>query len=221
MWRVGGTGAHPVVVARLLQAGAEEEAAAGDTCISGTLDVPVGAGLVRGPDLPLRRLPGVPVPGPAWGVRVCVVNHSPLLLLESRLACTHTALPRAQCVLGCSGNRSRVGRDLGEGAGGGDPERVEVQGEQIPPGDEQGPGDLPCSHGRIRPTQGASGGKWTSQLGRGTVSVGAPGGPDLLGVRGQNVSPPGNPTATTTSGLELKRELDSGSQSGPEEESVL
>ena len=36
--------AHPVVVARLLQSGGEEEAAAGDARGSGTLDVPVGEG---------------------------------------------------------------------------------------------------------------------------------------------------------------------------------
>lgn len=53
------------------------------------------------------------------------------------------------------------------------------------------------------------------------MSVGAPGGPEFLGVGGRGVSPPGNPTATTTSGSELKRELDSGSQSGPEDDTVL
>lgn len=53
--------AHPVVVACLLQGGAEEEAAAGDACVSGTLDVPVGAGemgrLAKGPGPTLQRLP--------------------------------------------------------------------------------------------------------------------------------------------------------------------
>ena len=38
---------------------------------------------------------------------------------------------------------------------------------------------------------------------------------------GQGVSPPGNPTATTTSGSELKRELDSGRQRGPERVMLL
>lgn len=47
-------------------------------------------------------------------------------------------------------------------------------------------------------------------VGEEAVSVGAAGGSELLNVRGQGVSPPGNPTATTTSGLELRRELDSG-----------
>lgn len=40
--------AHPVVVARLLQGGREEEAAAGDPRVLGTLNVPVGAGKVPG-----------------------------------------------------------------------------------------------------------------------------------------------------------------------------
>lgn len=38
---------------------------------------------------------------------------------------------------------------------------------------------------------------------------------------GQGVSPPGNPTAMTTSGSELKRELDSGRQRGPEQVMLL
>lgn len=55
------------------------------------------------------------------------------------------------------------------------------------------------------------------------MSVGAGGGSgaEFLGVRCQGVSPPGYPTATTTSGSELNRELVSGSQSGPEGETVL
>lgn len=55
-----GDGAHPVVMAGLLQGGAEEEAAAGDACIAGTLDVPVETGrcrLVRGSGPSLWRPP--------------------------------------------------------------------------------------------------------------------------------------------------------------------
>lgn len=55
-----GDGAHPVVMAGLLQGGAEEEAAAGDACMAGTLDVPVDTGrcrLVRGSGPSLWRPP--------------------------------------------------------------------------------------------------------------------------------------------------------------------
>lgn len=57
-WGVGGLEGlggltHPVVVARLLQGGTEEEAAAGHTRILGTLDVPWG-----GEDGELGKRPG-------------------------------------------------------------------------------------------------------------------------------------------------------------------
>jgi hypothetical protein len=54
-------------------------------------------------------------------------------------------------------------------------------------------------------------GAWSGPRG----AIGSP------GSQGQGISPPGNPTATTTSGLELKRLLDSGRQSGPALETAL
>lgn len=50
--------AHPVVVARLLQAGAEDEAAAGHARVLGTLDVPGWAGRSRSE--PVRASPAQP-----------------------------------------------------------------------------------------------------------------------------------------------------------------
>lgn len=68
-WGLGGLGAlgvlaHPVVVARLLHGGTEEEAAAGHARIPGTLDVPwgeEGGGLGKGP--------GAALQGPSLGPR--------------------------------------------------------------------------------------------------------------------------------------------------------
>ena len=68
-WGLGGLGglgvlAHPVVVARLLHGGTEEETAAGHARIPGTLDVPwggEGGGLGKGP--------GAALQGPSLGPR--------------------------------------------------------------------------------------------------------------------------------------------------------
>lgn len=73
----GGAATHPDVVPRLLQGGAEEEAAAGDSCVLGTLDVPEGRkgpgwqGLWVGAEATHRTLL---LPGPACGVWVRVVD---------------------------------------------------------------------------------------------------------------------------------------------------
>lgn len=99
----GGAATHPDVVPRLLQGGAEEEAAAGDTCVLGTLDVPAGQkgpgwqGLWASAKASHRTLV---LPGPARSIRVRVVDGHPFALPESGLTCAHTALPGAQGVLG-------------------------------------------------------------------------------------------------------------------------
>lgn len=204
---------HPVVVARLLQGGAEEEAAAGDARVLGALDVPVGlggAGWLGALGSPHRGRPWDQAPGPARWVRVCVVDHDPFPLLQGCLTRGHTALPRPQGVLAQGASRSGVDGHMGGGTG--THWGWAQQGERTRGTDPTGsrdptlftwtyPADTRCSWRKVDFPAG----------GRGEgASVGATGGSELLGVRGQGVSPPGNPTATTTSGSELRRELDSG-----------
>lgn len=143
------------------------------------------------------------VPGPAGGVRVRVVNHNPLSLLQCGCAGAHTALPGAQCVLGGhQGQGEHWGRGRGTGGAGVQapayPVDVDVAGRYKVLHKE---GGLP-----------GCGARWFQRKplarGQGTPRV-------------QGLSPPGNPTATTTSGLELRRALGSGWQSGPEGDTVL
>lgn len=99
----GGAAAHPDVVPRLLQGGAEEEAAAGDTCVLGTLDVPAGrkGSGWQGPWASAKASHRtLLLPSPARSIRVRVVDGHPFALPESGLTRAHTALPGAQGVLG-------------------------------------------------------------------------------------------------------------------------
>lgn len=82
--------AHPVVVACLLQGGAEEEAAAGDACISGTLDVPVGAGEVGG----WQRARGPPYRGRPWDPGTWLGSGCPGSCCQSRPVSFASGPPR-------------------------------------------------------------------------------------------------------------------------------
>ena len=122
--RGGGTGhvgrlgrqgpAHPVVVACLLQGGAEEEAAAGDACVSGTLDVPVGAGEVgswqRAQGPPYRGLPWDPSTWPGSGhPGSCCQSRPVSFASEPPRTWSRSAATSPECPGGPRKSRSQMG----------------------------------------------------------------------------------------------------------------
>lgn len=199
--------AHPVVVVSLLQRSTEVEAATGHTCISGTLDVPVeGASAAIAATQHSVLIPTPPHPTPPQGSSTWPYLGHLDWCCQSQLASPASVLP------GMSSHNAAMTPACPMGPRTGHSQSGESHPKNSAPREGTAPLTLfmwtypagnRCSWTKVDlPAVGKCGHQLES---RNQMIAGGAG--DWSGC---GISPPGNPTVTTTSGLGLRRMLDSG-----------